>query len=291
MLGAWGWGRKKRKAVLSFGGQVRFFQLGRSHRDSPAIPNERMTKSQINKLGEKLRTALEMDSDTLSRLQQFRASYDEPMLRAQTLLKEMGLEATSRLKTTNTIIEKLRREKTRLAEMQDIAGLRIVSEVDITSQDEIVSRIVASFPVTKVIDRRRNPTHGYRAVHVIVTFDVHPIEIQVRTQMQDLWAQAMERLADEAGREIRYGGTPKTRDEDVESLLNISSDIAQTEVMLTELKQMETGLLQPHRAASNQRELRLHLAKLRSLRARLRGREGAIHVTLKAIIDRGGASA
>jgi ppGpp synthetase/RelA/SpoT-type nucleotidyltranferase len=249
-----------------------------------------MTKSQINKLGEKLRTVLELDADTLSRLQQFRASYDEPMLRVQTLLKEIGLEATSRLKTTNTIIEKLRREKTRLAEMQDIAGLRIVSEVDITSQDEIVSRIVASFPVTKVIDRRRNPTHGYRAVHVIVTFDRHLVEIQVRTQMQDIWAQAMERLADEAGRESRYGGAPKTRGEDVESLLNISYDIAQTEVMLTALKQMETVLPQPYRAASNQRELRLHLAKLRSLRARLRGREGAIRVTLKTIIALGGDS-
>lgn len=249
-----------------------------------------MTKSQINKLGERLRTALELDADTLSRLQQFRASYDEPMSRAQTLLREVGLEATSRLKTTNTIIEKLRRERTRLAEMQDIGGLRIVSEVDLTTQDEIVSRIVAAFPVTKVIDRRRNPTHGYRAVHVIATLDERPIEIQVRTQLQDLWAQAMERLADEAGREIRYGGASETRGEDVESLLNISHDIAQTEAMLTELNQMETGLPQPQRAASKQRELRLHIARIQSLRARLRGREGTIRVILAAMIARGGAS-
>jgi hypothetical protein len=71
-----------------------------------------MTKSQINKLGEKLRKSIELDSDTLLLLQQFRASYDEPMLRAQAHLQEMGLEATARLKTTNTIIEKLRRERT-----------------------------------------------------------------------------------------------------------------------------------------------------------------------------------
>ena len=49
-----------------------------------------MTKSQINKLGEKLRTALELDAEMLSRLQQFRASYDEPMSRAQTLLRQGG---------------------------------------------------------------------------------------------------------------------------------------------------------------------------------------------------------
>jgi len=83
---------------------------------------------------------------------------------------------------------------------------------------------------------------------------------------------------------------PKTRGEDVESLLNISHDIAQTEVMLTELNQMETGLPQPQRAASNQRELRLHLAKLQSLRARLRGREETIRAILEAMIARGGAS-
>ena len=249
-----------------------------------------MTKSQINKLGEKLRTAFELDAEMLSRLQQFRASYDEPMSRAQTLLRQVGLEATSRLKTINTIIEKLRREKTRLAEMQDIGGLRIVSEVDLTKQDAIVSSIVDAFPAARVIDRRRSPSHGYRAIHVIATLDERPVEIQVRTQLQDLWAQAMERLADEAGRGIRYGGAPETRGEDVESLLNISQDIAQTEDMLTELNQMETGLPQPQRAPGYQRELRLHLAKLQSLRARLRGREGTIRAMLAEMIARGGAS-
>jgi ppGpp synthetase/RelA/SpoT-type nucleotidyltranferase len=100
-------------------------------------------------LGEKLRKSIELDSETLITLQQFRASYDEPMLLAQTLLREMGFEATSRLKTTNTIVEKLRRERTRLAEMQDIGGLRIVSDVDLTNQDNIVKRITDTFPIAR----------------------------------------------------------------------------------------------------------------------------------------------
>lgn len=41
-----------------------------------------MTKSQTNKLGEKLRKASDLDTETLLRLQQVRASYDEPMLAA-----------------------------------------------------------------------------------------------------------------------------------------------------------------------------------------------------------------
>lgn len=247
-----------------------------------------MTKSQINKLGEKLRKASELDTEPLLRLQEFRASYDKPMSEAQTLLKEIGFEATSRLKTTNTIIEKLRRERTRLAEMQDIGGLRLVSEADLTKQDEIVKRIVDAFPVTRVIDRRSRPTHGYRAVHVIATLDERLLEIQVRTQLQDLWAQAMERLADVAGREIRYGGAPQTLGEDVNSLLNISREIAEIEVVLKRLNQLEMRLPQPQRAASMQRELRLHLGGIESFRANLRGREREIRVMLEVLIMRGG---
>ena len=249
-----------------------------------------MTKSQINKLGEKLRKVFELNEETLSQLQQFRASYDEPMFKAQNLLMNLGFEATSRLKTTNTIIEKLRRERTRLAEMQDIGGLRIVSEADLAKQDEIVKRIVDAFPITKMIDRRRRPTHGYRAVHLIVTIDGHLIEIQVRTQLQDLWAQAMERLADKAGREIRYGGVAQTRSEDVETLLNISRDIAQAEVMVTQLNPLETNFPKPKRAASMQREIRLHIAKVRSFRAYLREREESIRTMLEAMTAQGGDS-
>jgi hypothetical protein len=44
------------------------------------------------------------------------------------------------------------------------------------------------------------------------------VEIQVRTTLQDLWAQAVERLADEVGREIRYGGVPAAHAGTVERL-------------------------------------------------------------------------
>jgi hypothetical protein len=68
------------------------------------------------------------------------------MARVQVLLRDrLRVDATSRLKTVNTIIEKLRREKMRLAEMQDIAGLRIVEEMGIGAVNEMVERIVSLF--------------------------------------------------------------------------------------------------------------------------------------------------
>lgn len=249
-----------------------------------------MTKSQINKLGQKLRSLAELETETLAQLQEFRASFDEPMFSAQTQIKDLGFESTSRLKTINTIIEKLRREKTRLAEMQDIAGLRIVSKADLAEQDRTVGKIVETLPVTKVIDRRKQPTHGYRAVHVIATLEGRHVEIQVRTHLQDLWAQAIERLADEAGREIRYGGPPHGRSDDVESVLNLSNDIGEIEVAFMKLHRMETNLPQPQRSPRMQRELRLHFAQLQSLRAYLREREQTIRAKLETIMAREGSS-
>ena len=73
--------------------------------------------------------------------------------------------------------------------MQDIGGLRIVLKLDLTGQDKIVSKILDMFAKAKVIDRRESPKHGYRAVHVIALLDERRIEIQLRTQLQDLWAQ------------------------------------------------------------------------------------------------------
>ena len=246
-----------------------------------------MTKSQINKLGERLRKASELDTETLLRLQEFRVLYDKPMSETQTLLRQLGFEATSRLKTTNTIIEKLRREKTRLSEMQDIGGLRIVIEGDLTMQDSVVNRIAGAFPNARVIDRRKRPMHGYRAVHVIATLDERLLEIQIRTELQDLWAQTMERLADIAGREIRYGGAPQRNREDVEKLVNLSHEIAEIEDVFTRLNEMMVGWSPPRRMATMQREVRLHLAKMESFRQNLRGREEEIRVILKTLIPRG----
>jgi ppGpp synthetase/RelA/SpoT-type nucleotidyltranferase len=189
-----------------------------------------MTKAQINKLGELLRTTVLPRFETFERLEEFRASYYGPLARAQTILKDqLGIEATARIKTVNTTIEKLVREKTRLAAMQDIAGLRIVRDMGLAAQDVLVADVARLFPAAKIVDRRTKPSHGYRAVHVVAVVDDHPVEIQVRTVLQDLWAQAMERLADEVGRGIRYGEPPQGRGSDVERLMRVSHVIAEIE--------------------------------------------------------------
>jgi ppGpp synthetase/RelA/SpoT-type nucleotidyltranferase len=97
--------------------------------------------------------------------------------------------------------------------------MRIVTEYGRAEQDRLVSELTALFAAEprppRVVDRRAMPIEGYRAVHVIVYPDGHPMEIQVRTRWQHQWAGLFERLADAVGRGIRYGEAP-TRGKDGE---------------------------------------------------------------------------
>jgi ppGpp synthetase/RelA/SpoT-type nucleotidyltranferase len=60
-----------------------------------------------------------------------------------------------------------------------------------------------------VIDRRVKPSNGYRAVHVVVREVGLPVEVQVRTDLQHVWAESSEKLADAFGSQLKYGGGPK----------------------------------------------------------------------------------
>ncbi len=130
----------------------------------------------------------------------------------------MGFKPTTRVKTTGTLTEKLVREHgIQLTRINDVAGARIVVAGGRASQAEAVSAIVKNFTSSgekqpQIIDRRSDPRQGYRAVHVVVFINRFAIEVQVRTQLQDSWAQIFERVADQWGRQIRYGGEAEGAD-------------------------------------------------------------------------------
>jgi ppGpp synthetase/RelA/SpoT-type nucleotidyltranferase len=119
---------------------------------------------------------------------------------------------TTRLKTSGTIVEKLRRVSVErhltLKSIRDLAGARIVKPMTLDEQDALTSQIVGLWPGAQLIDRRETPSHGYRAVHVVPRISRCAVEIELRTLYQDTWAQAMESFGDAWGRAIRYGGEP-----------------------------------------------------------------------------------
>lgn len=149
------------------------------------------SKSQIDRLGERLKRApiSEQDLRLLDEYRRsFRDGYEEVINKIRVRL---GLETTGRpAKSTTSIVAKLLRESVRLTQIQDIAGCRIVV-ADLNEQDRVVAALCEEFRGATVVDRRRHPSHGYRAVHVIPRSGDRRVEIQVRTRLQHMWRKAL----------------------------------------------------------------------------------------------------
>jgi len=180
------------------------------------------SRSAIDALGRRLAQATPSPADleALSRLQaEYRGALEAAdaeirrELGAEPKWKGQALTLTGRVKTPTTLIEKLRRPGASLSSVQDVVGLRIVGDLSLRDQDELADRLRVLFAEARIVDRRALPTHGYRAIHVIARVSGFPVEIQVRTLYQHVWANATERLADTWGRGIRYGLPPGGRDE------------------------------------------------------------------------------
>lgn len=212
-----------RKFFLSKHGKPLDTQVGSHHwhrtSSSPKVTESTwhtmfMSSTELDRLGDRLRA--DMTARDLKQLDAyrrgFRAAYDVVV---DLLRSEVGLEVSGRpAKSTAAIVDKLRRGSMRLTQMQDIAGCRVVVP-DITAQSRLVSRLETMFDVT-IIDRRAKPSHGYRAVHVIARRSGLPVEIQLRTDLQHVWAELSEKLADTFGISLKYGGGPK----DVRNILD-----------------------------------------------------------------------
>jgi ppGpp synthetase/RelA/SpoT-type nucleotidyltranferase len=122
-------------------------------------------------------------------------------------IESNNFKVTGRLKNYRTIREKLIRTNLRLSQIRDVIGCRIVIPNSLEIQDLVVDEILALHPNGKfrVIDRRVLPNHGYRAVHIELRRDGLISEVQVRTQVQDLWATTSEAFGEFVGRGFRYG--------------------------------------------------------------------------------------
>jgi putative GTP pyrophosphokinase len=163
------------------------------------------SKTQIDKLGERLRAGAPTEEDLLLP-DSYRRTFNAPYETTVNIIRtQLNYQPTGRpSKSTSSIREKLLRESIRLSQMQDIAGCRIIT-LNTSTQNEAVERITRTFANATKTDRRTNPSHGYRAVHVIVDYADKSIEIRCRTELQHLWSQLSERLADTFDPMLKYG--------------------------------------------------------------------------------------
>jgi putative GTP pyrophosphokinase len=103
------------------------------------------------------------------------------------------VSVAQRLKKFSTILSKLSRHPTmRLSSMEDIGGVRAVLPSQ-AAADEVARRLRKNWKVHRYRDYVRQPKEsGYRALHLIVVKQGVKIEVQLRTFLQDFWANQVE---------------------------------------------------------------------------------------------------
>ncbi len=182
------------------------------------------SKTQIDKLGERLKRD-QVSNEDLSLLSEYCDSFAEPYAEVLRLIrKHLPVEPTGReAKSHMSITAKLKRESIRLSQIQDIAGCRIVAPNRIL-QNRTTELLSGLFEKVTIVDRRKQPSFGYRAVHVIAHIQNKLIEIQVRTFLQQLWAEYSEAFFD-LDPEIKYGGGNESHRKFLERLSEKINDL------------------------------------------------------------------
>jgi ppGpp synthetase/RelA/SpoT-type nucleotidyltranferase len=226
------------------------------------MTTESFSKSEIDRLGERLKRGDPSDAD-LRMLDAYRRAFgDAYEFVVATIRDRLRVKPTGRpAKSTTSVIEKLQRETVRLSQMQDIAGCRVVAR-NIVEQNRLLARVKKLFPNCTFADRRQRPSHGYRAVHVIVHVADRPIEIQVRSKLQHVWAEVSERLSDSVGIALKYGRGPKRLQDELLGAADIVAKLEEQEVSYAKVsKTLGRGNPQVRRNAATLRRARTRTVK------------------------------
>lgn len=100
-----------------------------------------ITKGEFNRLGDRLIAGEKPSEADLKDLAAVLAVYQEVLERAKSHLRDLGFAPSGRVKTTTTMLDKLRRTHgMELSRMQDLAGARITVR-NLVAQDEATGMI------------------------------------------------------------------------------------------------------------------------------------------------------
>jgi ppGpp synthetase/RelA/SpoT-type nucleotidyltranferase len=180
------------------------------------MPSDDLSGSQLEKLGDRLRAGPLTLADLLQ-LRRFLETLEPFAEGTFAKIRDLDAEAAGlrsaqitrrNVKTIRSILAKLRRQSTTLRQIQDLVGCRLVVH-DIVDQNEWLTALSSIFTVAQIVDRRPSPQHGYRAVHFIVRDGALRFEVQLRTVLQDRWANIVEKLDDRLGTQLKYGSGNK----------------------------------------------------------------------------------
>ncbi len=168
----------------------------------------KFSKTQIDKAGEVLKNEINSDRETtqaLAVLSNWREIHAIPLDTFAKVLKERSFKVhneaivAQRLKRTPSILLKLSNHKTmRLSAMQDIGGLRAIlnSTEQVYELLELYKKSKSKHHLASLDDYIKVPKKdGYRGIHLVFKLARIPsifIEIQLRSQLQHIWATGVE---------------------------------------------------------------------------------------------------
>jgi putative GTP pyrophosphokinase len=146
-----------------------------------------VTPDEIDRLG-----------DAIDVVEWWRREHARPLTAVAAKLRYYAAEVgdpvvAQRLKRLPTIAQKLVREPTmKLARMGDIGGVRAVVP-DQSAAYHVARRLRKNWTITRFSDYVAHPKpDGYRALHLINRHRGRLIEVQIRTGLQDNWANLVE---------------------------------------------------------------------------------------------------
>lgn len=170
-------------------------------------------------------------------------------------------KVTQRLKKFPTIVDKLLREPTmKLSRMADIGGVRAVLP-DQAAAYAIASQLRRNWTITKFRDYVAEPkADGYRALHLINRNHGRLIEVQLRTRLQDAWANSVEVDARRVAPGLKFGAGPQTLQDFYVALgeflaivdQNLPPDVALYRRLMDLRGQVDTLRHRTHRGKSRQ---------------------------------------
>ena len=226
------------------------------------------SKAAIDRLGKRLRDAEVPDPADVTTYIEWSATFEEPLRTTLDIVEAASERArvsldekTSRIKQLYSIVAKLRRGHPRLSSIDDIAGCRAVVERE-TDVNALVLQL-ATAQVKRVRDYRRHDRNGYRAVHLTLVNDLgQAVELQLRTEIQHVWAGLSERRAAIVGHEVKYGGGPANEQQRLMGLSEAGRELDLQQIELDAAR--ERSSLAGLSAETTEEELLAEEAALRS---------------------------
>jgi len=171
-------------------------------------PELEYSKTKIDRAGELLKNKASTDYDitkALDILSSWRAYHAVPLDIFATVLRQRIQKISDhaivaqRLKRTPSILLKLSNHKTmRLSAMQDIGGLRAVLDTteDVYKLLDLYKKSKSKHSLFSLDDYIETPKKdGYRSIHLVYKLSKVPnlfLEIQLRSQLQHIWATGVE---------------------------------------------------------------------------------------------------